>query len=225
MATDTFYAGAGDGFIESLVANWDTCHDATSGTSVDATGTTLRANSGLFTGNYSIRRAFLPFDTSAIPDTNVVSAATLYLYCTSLTSNSDNDGEDFFVPVGTTQADPTTLAVGDFDQCGAINAPTELSDDRKDYGSLTLNAYNTWVLNAAGLAAISKTGYTLIGLREGHDVLDHAYAGADPGSNQVRFATSEDTSGTKDPYLVVTHAAAATGSPWYYYANLQRVMQ
>ena len=208
----TFYAGGGDGYVEeSSSAVWATCHGAATGTAVDATTNPFRCQSGkTLAGNFFMRRAFIPFEfTSDIPDTDTISAATLSLFVSALTINGDNDGDDWFVPLGpTSQADPTTLATADYDQCGAVTSPTEFSNDRKDYSSHTVGTYADWVFNASGLANINKTGYTLIGLREGHDVLNSPYAGASNTQNQIRYNSSEAAGTTNDPVLVVTHAAA-----------------
>jgi hypothetical protein len=208
----TFFAGPGDGWAEGFDAAWNGAHDlATANGGTDPTSTILRVMSAIFGAAFSLRRAWFPFDTSALPNGDDVSAATFSAWCTSQNGNGDPDGDDWFNIVGpTTQADPTTLVDADFDTCGAVDSPTEMSSDRKLYSAHTVGAYNNWILNAAGLALISKTAYTLIGMREGHDVLDSPYAGAVDTANQVRFSTSEETGTTQDPKLVVTHAAAPT---------------
>jgi hypothetical protein len=209
----TFYAGGGDGYVENDNTVWDTAHDAVTGTFADATTNPFRVQTGLLAGEYSFRRGLVPIDTSTLPDTDVISAATFSLFVSALSQNGDNDGTDWWVPVGpTTQADPTTIGTADFDQVGAIDNPTEFSNDRKDYGSHTLSTYADWVFNASGLANISQTSYTLIGVREGHDCTDSVYAGANNTSNQIRYASSEATGTTTDPVLVVTHAAPSSAA-------------
>lgn len=211
--TTQFYAGAGDGNIISTAnATWDASHDATTGT---ANAISLTERVSAFAGgvNYFMRRMFFPVDTSGIPDTDTIVSATFWAKSGSTSySNTDDDGDDWLNIVGpTTQADPTTLANGDYDQCGAIDNPTELSDTRRDISGISSSTYYDWVLNAAGLAAISKTGYTLLGLREGHDIIDSAIQlNTD---NTVRFNLSEQTGTGDDPYLEVVHAGTVMGRP------------
>ena len=207
-----FYAGAGDGYVEDeSTATWATARSNATGVGAFPTAATTRVGTGIFGASnfFNIRRTFFPCDTSGIPDTDTVSAATFYGYGSSVNGNGDDDGDDWFNIVGpTSQASNTTLALEDYDQCGGTS-PTEWSSGRIDYSSISIVAYNAWALNAAGVSAVSKTGYTLIGMREGHDVLDSAYAGAAGTNNGIRFHTSEATGTGNDPYLEVTHAAAS----------------
>lgn len=206
--TTSYYAGAGDGRVTSGGASttWDTAHDATDGASASATATTCF--SGAFcndvTGYREIYRAFFPTDTSGLPDNAIISAATLNLYVT-VNSNQDNDGDDWMNVVQTSQASSSTLAVGDFDQCGAVNNPTE-GATRIDLGSVSTSAYTAWTLDATGRGWISKTGFTLLGMREGHDAIDSPIDGSGGATqNRLTFSTSEETGTSQDPYLSVTY--------------------
>lgn len=203
-----YYQGAGDGAIENGYGVWATIRAATTGVA----SYTLTDDDFAFSfcdpsNNKKINRGFLPVDTSGIADGDTITAASQYLYVSSK-SNDDNDGDDFMVIVGqTTQASPTSLIGADYDQCGAVDSPSEGSS-RIDIGSITAAAYNTWALNATGLTWVSKTGYTLIGMREGHDVINSelanlaAYAG-----NRIKIRYSEYTGTANDPYLDVTSSA------------------
>jgi hypothetical protein len=196
----SFFAGAGDGHCETnSQATWALAH-AHTGSFADSTSTTMRCNSGLFT-NYSIRRVLVPIDISGVGSDHIT-AATVYLKVQALTDNSDNDGDHHYTIVGpTTQASNTELVTGDFDK----SSTQELSS-RVDYSSLAaVGSYQSWALNATGLTVINKTGPTLLGLREGHDLINSAYAGANNTSNQVRFYTSEQAGTGDDPYLEITH--------------------
>lgn len=210
----SYYAGAGDGYAESFNhATWDLAHDS-GGDSADYTATTARISVGQFASGFNIRRAFFPIDTSGIGDTDTINGATFHCKTSLIGDNNDNDGDDFFVLVGpTSQASNTVLAAGDFDACGAIDAPQEITADRKDFSSIAaVGVYNDWTLNATGLSIISKTGFTLIGLREGHDVVDSAVAGGVNADNQIRCYTSEQASTTDDPYMIVDYTAGGGGS-------------
>ena len=209
--TSTFYSGAGDGAIDYYPGNtsWDTAHDATDG---------LRANPGdphfvgtglRDTDKYWFSRIFLPFDTSALSDTDAIDSAVLSVYeASGGVVNGDNDGDDWFNVVQTSQNSPTTLVVGDYDQAGAVNNPTE-GATRIDVGSISASAYNSWTLNPTGLSWIDKTGFSKLGLREGHDAIDSVYAGANNTLNSMYIFFSEEAGTTKDPVLVVQHYASA----------------
>lgn len=188
-----------DGRVHNFDAVWATARAASSGQSADDTDTqiTLGVTGKLGGGQFFISRGFLLFNTASIPDTHTIVSATLALYAVS-TQNGDNDGDDWLNVCSTTPASNTGLVLGDFDQVGS----TELAN-RIDIGSISTSAYNTWTLNASGLAAISKTGVTKLGLREGHDFLDSAYAGSNNTFNEVTFHMAD---GSNKPVLTVITA-------------------
>ncbi|MDY6953364.1 MAG: DUF2341 domain-containing protein, partial [Thermodesulfobacteriota bacterium] len=212
--TVTYYVGAGDGYVQKgNVTNWDTTHNATVGQladSVDNKSFFCRTGMKPNGGKYIVTRAFFPFDTSGLPDTAVISDATLSLYVTAKQSG-DNDSEDFLVVVQTTQASTSSLSTADFVDCGSVHSPIEGSN-RVDIGNITINQYNSWSLNATGLGWISTTGWTKLGMREGHDVLDHAYIGAADTKNRINGYWSEQSGTTYDPKLSLTYAIGITVS-------------
>jgi len=210
--TSVFYSGSGDGYsaVWESTSSWATIHAATTGNDTSAgdvsayAGFCQHQTSGSKT---SILRAFYPFDTSSIPDTDVISSATLTLYSTGTLANGDNDGDNFIAIVQTSQASNTTLANGDYDTCGdAETNPTEGAT------RISLNSWsngagnaNVFTLNATGIGWISKTGYTKLGAREGHDVKNNQIANNTSSGAAVYLS---ETSGTStDPTLTVTHAA------------------
>ena len=214
--TSTFNPVAGanapvDGyvFITNQV-NWDTAHDATSSNIASPTIAAdwigaVRLNLTLV----NMARSFFLFDTSAIPDTDTISAATFSLYMTNV-PDGDNDGNDFLSVVTSTPASDADVTTADYDQVGdAINNPTEQHDtsQRKDITGISTGAYLDWTLNATGIGNISKTGNTKFGVREGHDILDDPIADSSTYTGaEARYA--DDVSGTP-PKLVVVHAGAA----------------
>ncbi|NUM25756.1 MAG: hypothetical protein HUU49_04015 [Candidatus Buchananbacteria bacterium] len=206
-ATDTTYAGAGDGYTTYGGGDsdtWDSVHDALTGTSAWPTETTAYTGGGysIFSGNPFLYRAFFPVDTSALPDAPTISSASLHLYVVA--DALPNDSYGFLVPILSTQASVTTLATADYDQCGAINNPTEGGD--RVYGtSVNQDSYVTLPLNATGISWISDSGYTKLGVREGNDALDVAPAIV----GTAAFATSEAADTTTDPYLEVTYTEIA----------------
>lgn len=231
----TPFSGAGDGWVENQVqvddcgTQWSTTHDAATGFTFSSTATTLSVRSSSFSSTFlslflcTIDRVFLPFDTSSIPGSATISAATLNVYAVSKT-NTDNDGTDFLTVTQTSQATHTVLANADYDQCGAISNPTEGIDSgqRKDITSVTTSAYLIFTLNSTGMGWIKKsgqasactatTGVTCLGIREGHDVTNSAIiSGFDVvAENLVSLSSSEQTGTSQDPYLSVTYS---TGQP------------
>ena len=198
-----FSAAAGDGTIEATAnSTWATVRGDTTGT-VDS-GT----QPGLFTehfnpgSNYSIRRWFVPFDTSTVPIGETVTAADIIMFLVSAGySNGDDDGDDFIALIQTTQGSITNLVGGDYDNL-TLNSPTE-GMTRVDYTSLSgaLDQDYTWALNSTALGWINKGvgGETKLGFREGHDVLDSPIS--NNSANKVRMNSAESAN---DPELSIT---------------------
>jgi len=201
-----YYAGAGDGWLWNTVASgsWDSMHNGSAGTSADYTASTFGTSVNQPPAWVEITRGFIPIDTSGLPDNAIITSATLYLYAQSI-SDSDNDGNDFIAVVQTSQASPTSLITDDFDQAGAVHNPIEGSN-RVDLTGISTSAYTALTLNSTALGWISKTGYTRLGIREGHDILDNV----PNGFNRGRFYSSEQTGTSQDPYLEVTYTVPPT---------------
>jgi len=189
---------AGDGDVNSAYSEiWDTAHDATSGSDVDYSASNM--NCLVYGGTFFfIQRMFIPINTSGIVDDATIISASLYLYL-NVKDNLDNDGDDWMNIVKTSQISTTTLTYDDYAQCGEVDNPIE-GATRINIGNLNISTYNAWTLNSTGIGWIDKTGITKLGMREGHDCIDSAVTNL----NDMGCATSENTSGTKDPYLDVT---------------------
>lgn len=128
-------------------------------------------------------RGIMLFNTAGLPDDAVVSSATLSFY---LTNKGDNGSftPDLCLYSVTPDSDSTLI---DFDYNTFGN--TELSD-KLTYAGLTLNAWNTFTLNAAGRAAISKTGMTRLGFRNStYDVADEL----DPNNHNPVWVSGKTT--------------------------------
>jgi hypothetical protein len=205
-ATDTTYSGVGDGHIYgSHSSSWNTAHDAATGDAVDYTGVSMSISTEEYNSDdFDIFRGFLPFDTSALDDDAIISAVDLNIYVPSK-DNEDNDGNDFITVIQTTQASNTSLITADYNQAGATNNPTEGVDvgQRKDLTIISTLAYLTFSLNDTGIGWVSKTGYTNLGLREGHDVVDEEIANGT--YSRLSVYTSERTGTSEDPYLTITY--------------------
>lgn len=214
LAVD-IYSGAGDGQVKNNPGstNWATVHDATNGSAFDSTGTIANAMVDKDVANFEITRTFFPTDTSSLGAGATITAATFKGYVIGV-YNADDDGDDWINVVQTSQASNTVLATEDYDQCGAVSNPTE-GATRIDYTGLATSAYTTWTLNATGLTWINPTGYTLIGLREGHDAINSAFAGANNTNDGIQINTSEQTGTANDPYMTITYTAAPAAGEEY----------
>ena len=215
MSTTNVYA-SGDGRVYRGLtapwsqANWDTVHDAATGTGADMnlgcyTSVTFRA-----TGTGYLQRAHTPFDTSAVPDTDTVSAASIYIQAVSGQVNNDFSENLYVVP--STQADTSGPATGDYNKSGDTNNPTVLGT--KAIADVSTVAYTEVPLNATGIAAINKTGFSKFAWRVQHDA-DDTYYDASGGvkNSQVYFYTSSQAAGTsQDPYISITHASGGSSS-------------
>ena len=183
--------------------NWATSHDALSGTSASDTNATLflqlYRNGG---GLYYLERAFTLFDTSSLTSGATISAATY-----SISENNGGAADADSLSVGIVQTSPasnTAIVSADYDQCGAVTAPTE-GATRKTLASLSTFAYNDFALNATGISWISKTDITKLGFRLSRDMDNTAPSGA----NGDTFDSADASGTTADPKLVVTYTLTA----------------
>ncbi len=211
FTTDTFnpQAGSGganvsvDGQINVFNAlTWALAHDALSGTA-DNTGASGNPEWSQKSSDtaWNLIRGFYHFDTSALPDTDTISAATFSSAWQGTGGGQDADSISIHVVASTTASD-NVLVDGDYDQLGATS-----------YGSLALasytqtdGTYNDKNLNATGIAAISKTGVTKLATRTSRDLDNSA-----PTGFNVTYGYYADQTGTdKDPRLVVTHASSTS---------------
>jgi len=196
--TASYYSGSGDGYVRYYgCSNWDTCHDATQGTEATYTTTQVFMNARQMSegGNYDLSRGFFPFDTSGLPDDADITAATFHFYMSSL---STNDGTNYLALVQTTQASTSELTTDDFDQCGAVNNPTEGASRLE----VTSTGWYQFQLNSTGLGWINKTGWTKLGIRSGNLDCDDVTPVYGSKGLWAYLASSETDN---DPYLEVTY--------------------
>jgi RHS repeat-associated protein len=206
-AESTFYPDANpesnsvDGFVINFPgggASYATVHDASAGTEAhdDPVGYSHIEVANMSASGYRVYRGFILFHTAAIPDNHSVTSSTLYLYVTAVDGNANSDSLSI---VTSTPASNTGLVVGDFDQLGTTKLATDIA-----FSSLTTSAYNAFPLNASGLAAISTSSVTKLGLRTAQDIS----ATTPTGVNSVSIQSADDGGTTTGPKLVVVHAGA-----------------
>lgn len=187
---------------------WTTIHDAATGDIIDTTDQRFacRWDTTATTDRFAIlSRSGYTFDTSAIPDTDVISAAILSLFGDSTTHLNQSGNTIALNVYDFNPADPATYATADFDQFGTTEFSTEIV-----WASWSTSAYNDFTLNASGIANISKTGNSVFGAREANfdaPNIQPTWSTEKVDEFGSRFHTAAGT--TNDPKLVVTHAAAA----------------
>lgn len=184
---------------------------AGAGTGSSGTGQNISwqlSSSGSDPNYATLIRSILTFDTSAIPDTDTISSARLRLYANAksdgLSGESSNNSKT--VLTLSSPAANNAIANSDFSQVGS----TDLG--RSDtQANITTSAYNDITLNATGLANISKTGVTPLGIRAAWD-FDNTTTGITwaSGQDQRILFNSADNGGGNHPILEVTHAASTS---------------
>ncbi|NMB48773.1 hypothetical protein GYA13_05075 [Candidatus Kuenenbacteria bacterium] len=200
-ASVSYYTGAVDGSVyTNTYTSWATARGAATGDGVSNTRTDREyARSEFADPVYEIFRLFLPFNSSALDDGATISSAILNLYGGYIRT-ADNDGNDYSVVVQTSQASPSALTTADYDQVGSTAGSATY-----DTSVLVEGGWNALILNTTGLSWISKTGYTLLGIREGHDMIN------DPPTGKIthEYAISESA---YDPYLSITYNVTPTAT-------------
>ena len=151
----------------------------------------------------TLRRPIILFDTSSLPDDATIASAVLSLYGYA---KSDNKGWAPDINIyASAPASETELAAGDYDSLGS----TPFCDDPITYAGWLTSGYNNFILNAAGLAAISKAGITKFGVRNAnYDVAAVEPTWADGGTAELNFYTAEKGTVYR-PKLVVVYNASS----------------
>ncbi len=150
-------------------------------------------------------RGIYLFDSSGLPDGAEISAATFSLYGKAKEGNFSSNFPDINV-YSSAPASNTDLAAGDYDSLGT----TAYCDTAITYNDLNTSGYNDFAFNATGLAAISKTGVTKIGVSEA----THDAGATSPDWEQSKYIQmllyfAEKGAGYK-PKLVVTYTTGPT---------------
>lgn len=203
--TNYYFDAGGDGYMQYAFGTFDTCHDAANYTNNDAASVNNIA--GTFVDspvtNMYIRRGASPVDTSALPDTATITAATVYVkaHATAKYDSYSADARSYVSFVQSTQANGNSQTAADY---SAIST-TKITADM-DIGTWTVNQWNTFAMNATGLSFISKTGYTKMCMLEGHDLEDTNFASPVAYNHSgVIFLSSDNTGTSSDPYIAVTY--------------------
>jgi carboxypeptidase T len=165
------------------------------GGSIDGTASTTSA---LRVGDATSDRQYksvVSFDTSAIPDGATILSATLRLRRGTLSGTSP------FTTHGTCRVDvqtggfsgSTALATGDFQASATVVQAASLTNAASN------GAWSEGSLNAAGLAALDKTGTTQLRVYFNLDDND------DGGNDYIGYYSGDSTTSANRPQLVVTY--------------------
>ena len=186
--TVTFYSvSAEDG---RLFESTETSNVGGAGNATDNTTSSLRV--GDFSDDTQYR-ALVSFDTSSIPDTATITSATLRLKRGVLSGTSPfSTHGTCTVDISSAFGGATTFAGSDFQAAASSSGVASMSNPT------TNGTFSTGALNAAGLAAVNKTGKTQFKVYFTLDDND------DLGSDYLGFYSGEAASGNK-PELVIVY--------------------
>ncbi len=174
---------------------WSQVRNGSGSTAIDNSGALLASiESATSSGQWAtITRSALLFDTSSIGSGSTILSATLNLY---VDAKYDDFSQNIDI-VASTPATNVALLASDYGNFGTTVLGTIA------ISSLTTGAYNAIALNPTGLAAISKTGITKLGMRVSGDTSDTEPSWISGGLSWA-VVRSADTSGTgSDPRLEV----------------------
>jgi len=187
--TDTFFTEAADGYVYGSSGTWLTAR-AGSGLIASAAITAAGCASQEASGVYYVQQAFLVFDTSSIPDTAVITAATLHI---------DRAGT---VAAGTAKARAhtwgPTLATSDFVAGADLTTKTLFASIAT--GSVALGSYTAMTSDGGAPALVNKTGKTRLVLHGAEQESSSAPAGGT--GTAINVVTNEGTNKAK---LVVSY--------------------
>ena len=194
--TTSFYAGAGDGLYRRQVAE-STFSAIRSGAQTASDTTSTYGNAAELIADdpeplYVImERSCFPVDTSSIPDDAVAGSATFYVYG-QYKANSLGGAAlslDHYTTAG--------YAIGNY---SGVRQASDIA-----YASFSTAGYNSFALNAAGLANINKTGTTQLALRLSQDFDNSEPSWVQAVENRFAVYFSEYGNTDHDPYLEVLY--------------------
>jgi len=194
--TQDITTSAGDGFLLGTNSNYNTAWTNTSANTVDNTSTISYTGQYKFITTYNVWRAFLYFNTSAIPDDASISSANV-----SLRGSTDYSTTDFDITIQNGQPtyphDPMVKA--DYDK--SFYGTT-------DGGSYNTSGYSTNYMNipmnSTGISWINTSDWTKLCLRSNRDI-----SGTTPTGNEYVIFMSYEFGASYRPYLRVVYTLPA----------------
>lgn len=203
MTVSTFHSSTADGWIESASTVYATAR-AGSGMFADTAGAYGLIGQSFYTPTYYLDKCFLAFDTSAIPDSDVIESSVLSLY-----GKVDSTAVNPKLQVAVLDWSAGGLTTADWQDGTELAALTPIAQYDTASG-FSIVGYNDFVEITGGLsAAINKTGITYLVA-----FTDRLRAGNVPAAvpNHIEYVEvwmgDDGAAGTtRDPKLVVTHTA------------------
>lgn len=176
------------------------------GLETTASDTTVEITASTTSNQFAaIKRSGYNFDTSAIGSGQTISATVFSIVANFKTNGLGSDSYDCvdFNPSAT-----NAIPAGAFVQFGSTSY-ANITYASLDTGNTN---YNDWNLDSNGINNVSTSGISSFGLRSGWDRAN-SFGGAWSSGAGTRFNANyaDQTGTTKDPKLVVTYTATATG--------------
>ena len=114
----------------------------------------------------TLRRGIFSFNTAALSDTATISQEKFSI---AAFSKLNELGNFSYGITGGTLASNITIANGDYDGFQNTRYATDLTYNQIESGAIPIVRTN-WTLNGAGIANTTKTGYTIMYLRDAPDI-------------------------------------------------------
>jgi PKD repeat protein len=178
------------------------------GTGADPTNAYLtlgiRSSNNNNANSYNIlqRNVFL-FNTSRIPDNAIINNVTLSVWSSTSSTFKNQLGSTSYGITGINPITPGVISQNDYQRF--LN--TRYSDTDIPQTNIANYKYNTWVFNADGIAAISKTGWTNVVVRTKWDI-DNTTTGLTwlpyQKATQITLYAAENHRG-KEPTLTIKY--------------------
>ncbi len=200
--TETFYSSASDGFLLGLSSSYATAHNLSSASQVYPSWY-IYVGQAWDGSSFQIYRTGLFFDTSSLPSDASIESAKISLYYPS--SSWDNSTVDFNLTVvdGSGLSQPLELS-----NYGYLLSQTTSGGMRSTSG-LPSSGYVDIDLNSTGLAWISKTGITKLGLRSSRDIYSQS-PNSPAGEQYLEYVAfyDIDNGGEYPPKLTITYTSS-----------------
>jgi len=154
----------------------------------------------------NIARSIMGFDTSSIPDTDVISSATLSLWDGISANNPTSFGTQTIKVVGApTPVSEYAVKNADFNVANwDINSYSDTALTMSDWNASS--AYEVFTLNATGISNIELATTTWLGLMLSSDFSNTAPTWANNVESYILPYSSDNGGTTNDPKLTITHA-------------------
>ena len=209
MPTSTIYAGSGDSRAQvSTSMSWTAARGSILSSASIYSNTVTNDSFGvynIFTGGrggstYYCRRSYFPFDLSG--ESGTIESAQINIYLDNLgTVGSNNDD--------VTLVEATALAGTSADYGNCFSSGTTLGTEITSPVTVSTSAgYHAFTINSDGISTIQDSiGSGTFTVCLMGDLYDHTPSQPSLNSSYTKIHVyfSEDTSGSKDPYLSVTY--------------------